>query len=128
MNQDSTTHDQKQRTRRRAASRTEQSGFGLLEAIIGMVMVALLIGAGATGLQTLQSTSSGTNQVARLDALLVGAGQAVKRTPYVDCPAPVQYDQVVQAQDDARSDDEKIVQATASGTPSLESTFCQASR
>ncbi|MCB1029281.1 MAG: PKD domain-containing protein [Microthrixaceae bacterium] len=98
----------------------------MLEAIIGMVMVALLIGAGATGLQTLQSTSSGTNQVARLDALLVGAGQAVKRTPYVDCPAPVQYDQVVQAQDDARSDDEKIVQATASGTPSIRVTAVDA--
>jgi Tfp pilus assembly protein FimT len=97
-----------------------QSGFGLLEALIGMVMVMLLIGAGATGLQTLRRTSSGANNAARLDALLVGTGEAIKRTEYKSCAEAADYDAAVKAFEDTRLPAERIQQTASGGQPSLQ--------
>lgn len=104
----------------RALSRRGQSGFGLLEALIGMVMVMLLIGAGATGLQTLRRTSSGANNAARLDALLVGTGEAIKRTEYKSCAEAADYDAAVKAFEDTRLPAERIQQTASGGQPSLQ--------
>lgn len=112
--------------RQRARLRRGQSGFGLLESIIGMVMVMLLIGAGATGLKTLQNTSRGANQIARLDAVLVGASETLraKETVYVDCAQPTQYEQAILAADQSRQTKtaDHLLQSTAGGTPTLEVT------
>ena len=75
---------------RRLISRRRQAGFGLLEAMIGMVMVILLIGAGTTGLKTLQNTSRGVVQErAGVDAVGLGAAKLgvgeVSRRP-APCP------------------------------------------
>ncbi|MEZ5381516.1 MAG: PKD domain-containing protein [Microthrixaceae bacterium] len=99
-------------------SQRSQTGFGLLESLIGIVMVSLLIGAGIAGLQTLQKTSSGANQTARLDAVLVGASEAIRQTKYKDCAQPVQYQRAVLAADASQNDD-KILQSTVSGTPAV---------
>ncbi len=91
-----------------------------MEAIIGLVMVALLIGAGLTGLQTLGSTSSAVNQTARLDALLVSAGEAVQKAEYVDCARPNNYQTAIENWENQRVADQRIVQQSASVIPSFE--------
>jgi PKD repeat protein len=107
---------------RRLISGRRQAGFGLLEAMIGMVMVILLIGAGTTGLKTLQNTSRGANQISRLDAVLVGASETLrsKGTKYVDCAQPTQYEQAILAADQNRqSAGDQLLQSTSAGTSAL---------
>ncbi len=111
------TESTSQSDRRRVREHRRQSGFGLLEALIGMVMVALLIGAGTTGLRTLQNTSRQANQVSRLDALLVASTEAVKRVPYVNCAEPAAYEASIADSEVLRVQSERYVQTTASGTP-----------
>ena len=111
------TESTSQSDRRRVREHRRQSGFGLLEALIGMVMVALLIGAGTTGLRTLQNTSRQANQVSRLDALLVASTEAVKRVPYVNCAEPAAYEASIADSEVLRVQSERYVQSTASGTP-----------
>ncbi|WP_020378844.1 PKD domain-containing protein [Candidatus Microthrix parvicella] len=102
----------------RALSR-RQGGFGLIEALIGMVMVALLIGAGATGLQVLQNSSREGNQTARMDAVLVGASEAVRETAYVECAEPEVYQRAILDADAARTDDQNLIRETGSGAPEV---------
>jgi PKD repeat protein/Tfp pilus assembly protein PilX len=86
------TNSTSQFDRQRFRHRRGQGGFGLLEAIIGMVMVTLLIGAGVTGLKTLQNTSTSANKIARLDAALVAAGESVKNAEYQECARTSDYE------------------------------------
>lgn len=104
----------------RSQLRRQQGAFGLLEALIGMVMVALLIGASATGLRTLQTTSTGANRTARLDALLTATGEAIKKSPYKDCALEDDYDDAVKAFELSRTPSERIQQVTSGGAPSLQ--------
>ncbi len=103
------TESTSQSDRRRVREHRRQSGFGLLEALIGMVMVALLIGAGTTGLRTLQNTSRQANQVSRLDALLVASTEAVKRVPYVNCAEPAAYEASIADSEVLRVQSERYV-------------------
>ena len=100
-----------------ARLRRGQAGFSLLEALIGMVMVTLLIGAGATGLQALQQTSSEANQISRLDSLLVATSEAVQAVPYVGCAEPIAYQSSIENSESLRTQSERYVQQTAAGTP-----------
>ncbi len=89
----------------------------MMEAIIGLVMISLMITAGMTGLDMLNSTSSAANQTARLDALLVGAGEAVQQTEYRDCAQPNNYQSAIQNWESQRVSNQRLVQQTASGIP-----------
>lgn len=108
--------------RKSARAHRGQGGFGMLEAIIGMVMVALLIGAGATGLRTLQSASREANPTARMDAVVVGASEALRETPYQECANEATYQDAILVADDARLDDQNLSRQTASGKPTIEVT------
>ena len=90
-----------------------------------MVMVALLIGAGATGLQTLQKTSVAANQIARLDAVLVVASESLssKAITYLNCGEPEDYRDALRAADNSRdASGNQLLQTTGSGTPTLDVT------
>lgn len=102
---------------RRARARRRQSGFGMMEALIGLVMISLLITAGFTGLRTLNSTSSAANQTARLDALLVGAGEAVQQTKYFDCAQPNNYQSAIQNWESQRVANQRLVQQGGTAAP-----------
>lgn len=99
--------------------RRGQSGFSLIEAIVGTVIVALLMTGLGAGLGVLNSSSSEANLSSRLDSMTSAAGQVLKTLPYEECADEATYENAFGVRESGRPAEEQILKASSSLTPTL---------